>query len=354
MLKMKHTGLGRLIVVLAAIFALAPLSAFAQRGEPRPVEPPEVDCTFTEGVSGRIDVWMLNASCSTSESIVLPHATKLDGNGHTIWAVPPPEGGVFEGAVITNEPPVGNERVTIYVDNVKIKAADMAGCEGGDTSLRGVWLNGASGGVTNVTILGLNRFESGCQEGNGIDADNLGGSYFTNVTIANNTVLHWQKRGIVAQGSVRVKVLNNYIGESANQQFLAPNGIGVYYGATGLVQYNEVHGNEWFGEADASASGILIYQAGSVQVMDNKINVGPDGGNSDRGIGIVETNNSWFIRNIINDNGEDGPHGDIGIFADCASSANIFGANQITGFDTPTSICASGDESESGNGRGDA
>lgn len=339
MSKKRHTGLGRLIVVLAALLALAPLSAFAQRGEPAPAVAPEAECTFTIVEGARMDVWTLDADCSTTESIVLPHATTLDGNGHTIWAVPPTEGGQFLGAVVTNEPPVENARVTIYVENVQINATDLAGCQGGDNALRGVWLNGASGGVSDVTILGLNREGSGCQEGNAIDADNQGGAYTTNVRITNNTVLHWQKRGIVAWGEVRVWITDNYIGESANQEHLAANGIGVYYGATGLVQYNEVHGNEWLGEVDASASGILIYQAGTVQVMDNTINVGPDGANSDRGIGIVDTDNSWFIRNIINDNGADGPHGDVGIEADCDSTGNIYGANQISGFDTPTDIC---------------
>lgn len=338
----RHTGLGRLIVVLAALLALAPLSAFAQRGEPAPVAPPTAECTFDINEGQRMDVWTLNEDCSTTESIVLPHATELDGAGHTIWAVPPTEGGQFLGAVITNEAPVENERVTIYVDNVQINATDLAGCQSGDNALRGVWLNRASGWVTNVTIHGLNRFESGCQEGNGIDASNIDGTYYTNVTIANNTVLHWQKRGIVAQGMVRVGITDNFIGESSNQQYLASNGIGVYFGATGDVRNNNVHGNQWFGEADTEATGMLFFQAGTVRVLDNTINTNPPEGNSDIGIAIVDTDNSRFIRNIINDNGEDGPHGDIGILADCDSSDNVIGANRISGFDVPTDICQDG------------
>jgi parallel beta-helix repeat protein len=157
------------------------------------------------------------------------------------------------------------------------------------------------------------------------------------------------KTGIVANLNVDARITNNYVGVSSNENNLAPNSIQVGFGASAIVQNNNVHGSQWRGDSNYASAGILFYEAGSVEVNDNTLNYNPLEGNAEIGFYILNTDNSRFFRNILFDNGEDVRHPDeggvlydIGIYADCDSTGNVFAANQVNGFNTPTDICYTG------------
>lgn len=355
MRKSRYTGVGRLIVVLAALLALAPLSALADR----PGADPGINevigigtCHFEISAQSRMKTMALQNSCVTTESIVVPHGTMLDGNGYIITATDP-EDGYFSGAVITNEPVSQQQpRVTINVTNMQINAGNLKNkCDTGDARLRGIRLNGASGSVTNVTILALNQGASGCQEGNGIEVTNSGEQQ-TRVTIANNTVLDWQKTGILVAYNVRFQMVNNFIGESATEENLAPNSVQIYDTQGGTVVNNNVHGSQWLhdwnpGDTNWVSTGFLLYFADDLLFDGNTLNYNPYEGNAEIGLYLYDSNNGRYSRNRIFDNGadrsvENGGYWDIGIYADCTSTGNIFGANQVRGFNIATDICYTG------------
>jgi hypothetical protein len=205
-------------------------------------------CTFT--VSGT--TWSLNGSCTTDESIVIPNGFTLQGNGHTITAVDP-AGGHFTGGVIENGGASAN------VANVKLTTSALSNvCDAGDDRLRGVYFNGASGKITDVTVLSLNQGASGCQEGNAIEVRNLGASQSTvSVDIRRNVVSDYQKTGIVANGNVKAHIAGNTVDGGGPVGYIARNGIQIGYGARAHVQDNLVQGNSYTG-ASAVSGGILV------------------------------------------------------------------------------------------------
>ena len=165
-------------------------------------------------------------------------------------------------------------------------------CDAGADRLRGVLLDGASGAITDVHVHGVRQGLSGCQEGNGIEARNVDASAGTQmtVTISGNTVADYQKNAITANGNVAATIGGNTVTGDGQIDYIAQNGIQVGFGATALVQDNEVTGN-WYTPDSYVACGLLFFEAEGVKQKQNTLdanernlcNFGRGGGNFEAG-----------------------------------------------------------------------
>ncbi|MEX1123898.1 MAG: right-handed parallel beta-helix repeat-containing protein [Patescibacteria group bacterium] len=272
------------------------------------------------------DVMYLDADCTTDSTIVIPDGMMLDGQGFTITGIDAPGG--FNGAVVKND---GDEA---RVRNLNVTVSGLINtCKPGaptDNRLRGILFDGASGSIVNNTVNGINKGASGCQEGNAIEVRNapFDGTHpnTMSVDVMFNSLDGFQKSGIVANGDVEVLIAHNQIGQSATQANLAANSIQLGFGAIGTIQHNQVMGNQWLGASSFSATAILLFDVDGAEVRFNNIR-----GNSDVGI-YGFANDSNISNNRVFDEGEDGAHGDYGVFND--GTGNVVKHNVVRGFDT--------------------
>jgi hypothetical protein len=195
---------------------------------------------------------VLQASCTTDATILVPDGKTLDGNGHTITGVDP-IGGHFRGAVVAN----AGARASV-VDLTVTVAVLVNACDAGADRLRGILLEGASGRIARNTVVDINQGLSGCQEGNGIEVRNLApGAPEVHVDIHDNVVTGYQKTGIVTNGAVRTTIRGNRVDGLGPVGYIARNGIQVGYGARATVVANVVAGNAYTGAGWVSG-GILV------------------------------------------------------------------------------------------------
>ena len=222
----------------------------------------------------------LAEDCTTDHTIIVPNGFTLDGDGHSITAVDP-AGDHFRGAVVRNGGSSAN------VTDVEITAADLADvCDAGDDRLRGILLDGAAGSITDVNVHGVRQGSSGCQEGNAIEARNIGSPTTVGVTVADSAATDYQKSGIVVNGQVSGTVTGNTVTGDGPIAYIAQNGIQFGFGASGLIRGNTVSGNDYTPSSDV-ACGLLFFEANGVKQQANSLfanernlcNFGRGGGN---------------------------------------------------------------------------
>jgi hypothetical protein len=208
----------------------------------------------------------LTGDCTTDSTIFVPNGITLNGNGFTITALDP-AGGHFLGAIVKNAGASAN------VTNLKLNTSALADvCDGGNDRLRGIMLEGASGSITNNLVQNIKQgTASGCQEGNGIEVrnapfDNTGVDVI--VTVSGNTVLAYQKTGILVNGSVGATITGNTTVGAGPVNYIAQNGIQIGFGATAEIRGNSVSGNDYTPK-DTSSCGILYFQADGVRASQN-------------------------------------------------------------------------------------
>lgn len=283
-------------------------------------------CSFTTVGT----IMTLDGDCMTDTTILVPDGFTLHGNGYTITAVDP-AGGHFKGAVIANA------GTTAHVINLIIDTLALTNvCDSGADRLRGILFEGASGTITKNTVKNINQGPSGCQEGNAIEVRNapFDGTHpnTQSVTVSHNTVIDWQKGGIIANGDILATITHNTVGVSATQANLAANSVQVGFGGGGVLMHNQIAGNQWLGwspTSDYAATAVLLYQTASgTTVRQNNIM----DGNADLGIylygdGLIVDNNRVF------DSGTDASGYDIGIgnYGD----GNTITNNKVRDYDTP-------------------
>jgi parallel beta-helix repeat protein len=280
-------------------------------------------CAFT--TSGT--TMTLDGDCMTDSTIGIPDGFTLDGNGYTITAVDP-AGDHFRGAV------VANDGATAYVANLTVTVSGLANvCDGGDDRLRGIMFEGAAGAITHSAVIGLNQGPSGCQEGNAIEVRNApyDGTHPNTlfVEVAHNSILDYQKTGIVANGDVAVDIHHNDVGASATQENLAANSVQVGFGATGSVQHNHIDGNQWMGTSDWAATAVLVYDADGVNLSQNNIR-----GNADIGI-YFYGDNGVINNNRVFDEGADHPNSGYDYGIGNWGSDNSVTNNKVRGYQIP-------------------
>lgn len=279
-------------------------------------------CTFTTTGS----TMTLDGDCTTDETILVPDGMTLDGSGHTITAVDPVGG--FKGAVVENGGATANVvHLTVTTDSLS------NACKGGADRLRGIMFDGASGRIAHNTVDGINKGASGCQEGNGIEVRNapFDGTHPNTIVveIEHNTIVSYQKTGIVANGDVDVDIHHNTIGESATQENLAANSLQLGFGALGSVTHNSIDGNQWKGITNFAATAILIFDASPTSVSKNNIR-----GNSEIGIYIF-ADGGVYDNNRVFDEGVDHPNASYDIGIGNWGADNVVTNNKVRGFEIP-------------------
>jgi hypothetical protein len=257
-MRILHVGLVRL-----GVLALSVLVVAADRCEDMTTGK-DTDCDFAAGNMFKgSKVCYLQDDCVTKATILIPDGYTVDGQGYTVTAAEA-SGGGWTGAILKN----GGE--TARVKNIEVTTRDLAcACKSGDERLRGVLFDGASGSITSVRAIDINKGGCGCQEGNGIEArNNCPSSACTGscsheqklkVEISNNVVEKPQKTGIVVSCAIDGNVHDNAIIGLGKVSYIAQNGIQFSYGAEGLIVRNTVSGS-WYTGDFWGATGIMMFE----------------------------------------------------------------------------------------------
>lgn len=208
------------------------------------------NCAFSDDAVTKTRT--LLEDCTTDETILIPDAWTLDGDGHAITAVDP-AGGHFVGAVVRNA------GTSAHVRDLRVTATALADvCDGDADRLRGILFDDAAGTIMDTTVSGVRQGPSGCQEGNAIEARNFTSSIVREVTIGGNTVADYQKNGITVNGTVRGIVTGNTVTGDGPVDYIAQNGVQFGFGATGEARDNAISGNDYTPES-FTAAGMLLY-----------------------------------------------------------------------------------------------
>lgn len=205
--------------------------------------------------------------------------------------------------------------------NVTISGFTITGPGGGgcDSIRYGVRVD-SSGSATirgnHITMIHDTPF-SGCQNGNAIQVGRWFEGQTGTATIRDNLINHYQKTGIVVDnvGSY-ADIENNTIIGVGPTLAIAQNGIQVSRGASAEVKHNDVSGNVYTPESDAS-TGILLYQAGALDVSHNRVSA------SEVGIYLFDVDDASVSHNRSDNNTYDG------IYADPDSSGNTISYNRM-------------------------
>jgi parallel beta-helix repeat protein len=164
------------------------------------------------------------------------------------------------GGNVTGSLDAGGCNIGVYYDNAN--SGNVTGASIFGANYFGVVVNGdigsASVNVTGSTIHDIGETPlNGSQHGTGIYYRALG-SGSASGTISGNTVTHYQKNGITANGNVSATITNNTVTGEGAVDYIAQNGIQLGYGAQATVTGNTVTGNAYTGANLASSGGILV------------------------------------------------------------------------------------------------
>ena len=259
------------------------------------------NCNFVDNGGGQ---YVLTASCSTDATIVLsdlPGITSFSNQGNNITAVKPLSG-AFIGPVVL----VQNAAVDIR--GLSIIGADGglgSFCMGGANRLAGLKYDAASGNLRDVTVTNVRRDLGalGCQEGSAVWIQNFTDNQRRNLTLQNVTVRRPMKGGIVSNGIVRTIIQHSSV-ESADLALkTAANSVQFGFGASGVISHSDIGGNQWDGNGLWTATGVLVYLAGDVNITNNTIT----GVGTDVGIDAEESGTVNIMNNVISRSGPDGP-----------------------------------------------
>jgi parallel beta-helix repeat protein len=151
--------------------------------------------------------------------------------------------------------------IGVYYDNTT-SGNVTAGADIFGANYFGVVVNGDVGSVSvNVTGSSIHNIGenplNGSQHGTGIYYRALGTGTASG-TISGNTVSHYQKNGITANGNVAATITRNVVTGEGPVDYIAQNGIQLGYGAKATVSGNTVSGNAYTGANLASSGGILV------------------------------------------------------------------------------------------------
>jgi len=210
-------------------------------------------------------VKVLVADCTTDTSILLASG-KWDLGGHTIMAIDP-VGDHFRGGILTA---TGSN---VSITNGRIQADGLADiCDTGNDRLRGVFFPGYGGSVSYMDVLGINQGPSSCQEGNGVEFSNIGGTEVS-ATLNRVHVDGYQKNGITFNGNISVSVrgCSTVGGDYGYLNYIAQNGMQFGYGAHGLARSNSINGRWYDGDLIWSATGILVFESDGVTISGNDV-----------------------------------------------------------------------------------
>jgi len=159
--------------------------------------------------------------------------------------------------------------------------AGRSNCQAGANRFSGIRFHDqASGAITHNTIVDVHLPSGllGCQEGVGIEIRDLDASDGgTTVAVMDNTVVSYQKGGIVANGEgVSARIFGNTVVGFGPTTVIAQNGIQFGFGAAGTADGNYIQGN-FYSPATFASAGILVFgfqQGSNVQIPKTNVFVG--------------------------------------------------------------------------------
>lgn len=159
--------------------------------------------------------------------------------------------------------------------------AGRSGCQSGVSRFSGIRFHDqASGAITHNTIVDVHLPSGllGCQEGVGIEVRDLDASDgSTTVGVMDNTVVSYQKGGIVGNGEgVNARVSGNTVVGFGPTNVIAQNGIQFGFAAAGTADGNYIQGN-FFADPTFASAGILVFgfqQGSNVQIPKTNVFVG--------------------------------------------------------------------------------
>jgi hypothetical protein len=179
------------------------------------------------------------------------------------------------GGTVTGTVNAAGCNIAVYIDAThpgSVTNADISG-----TDYYGVVVNGVAANVTGSKVhrIGDSPFD-GMQHGNAILYINGASG-----TISGNSVYDFQKNGITVSGkdannnviskpTTSASVTNNTVTGEGPIDYIAQNGIQISFGASATVNKNVVSGF-WYTPVTDEACGLLLYQAGRVNVQNNTI-----------------------------------------------------------------------------------
>jgi hypothetical protein len=294
---MKATGAARLHFLLGLAALAAGVSSTAHAA---------TDCEFkTFGHRMR-----LVADCATDQTIFVGDNMTLDGNGHVITAVDPPEGS-FRGPVISNAGSV------MHVRRLALDTGALAVVCHAEAPLSGILFRDASGSVIDSEIANIQQASGGCQEGAAIEARAADGSD-AEIALIGNHVFGYQKTGIGLHGDVDARISFNHLEGYGATDRLAQNGIQVSFGATATIRWNVIESHVYAPQT-AAATGILLWEAApgcSIGLNTLRTN--------DVGVYILDSSGARVRHNRI----EDATF--VSIFEDGSSDDNVLERNQCS------------------------
>jgi hypothetical protein len=164
------------------------------------------------------------------------------------------------GGNVTGSLDAGGCNIGVYYDNTT--SGNVTGATIFGANYFGVVVNGDVGtvsvNVTGSTVHDIGETPlNGSQHGTAIYYRALGAGTASG-TISGNTITHYQKGGITANGSVSATITKNTVTGEGAVGYIAQNGIQVGYGAKATVTGNTVTGNAYTGSNLASSGGILV------------------------------------------------------------------------------------------------
>jgi parallel beta-helix repeat protein len=243
--------------------------------------------------------------------------------------IAPPTGGVvanttdlYDGSPIAAQIVVQGG-VIVNLNNLTIDGANnqITGC---GPDFMGIYYQNSSGTIDHVVARNqaLSTGLNGCQSGEGIFVE----SGYTvpgqaNVTIENSSVHGYQKNGITADGAQTTFTIsgNDVVGQGPTTG-AAENGIQLSDGATGTVFNNRVV-DDVYSPNTAGASGILVYDSGSLTIQSNTVS------NTQYGIVVYSDGALNADGNLITGNSVSATHLDDGI--DLCSNNNTAKSNVV-------------------------
>jgi parallel beta-helix repeat protein len=163
------------------------------------------------------------------------------------------------GGDVTGSLDAGGCNIGVYYDSTH--SGNVTGANIFAANYFGVVVNGDVGAVSaNVTGSSVHDIGetplNGSQHGTAIYYRAFGGT--ASGTISGNTITHYQKGGITANGNVSATITNNTVTGEGPVSYIAQNGIQVGYGSKATVTGNTVSGNAYTGSNLASSGGILV------------------------------------------------------------------------------------------------
>jgi parallel beta-helix repeat protein len=163
---------------------------------------------------------------------------------------------------------------------------------------------------------------NGCQQGIGILVGRASTGQVGSAEIAYTLVNRYAKGGIVVDNAGSYGYIHHSIVQGDGPTLTsAQNGIQISRGATGTVAYDRVSDNEYNNPAVASSSGILLYQAGKVQLRSN------DAFQNNIGVWLSESSNSLVDSNYTHNQTSPGGLYADGIYVDSLSTNNTVSRN---------------------------